>query len=186
MLDWRVSLSLPRQEDEWMKAVLLFTVLLGFLQVVQRADDKPDTAMSQTLKMPTSFHVKSEPFASALARLSKHVQANLPQASSPDFEIKILAGDLKLDGFTQNQTVRDIKLSEQPLRKVLTVLLQSANGDPTLKDPTVPQQRMVWVIGPDPEDADRQIILITTRRMAQQRSYQLPDEFLPKQQTPPK
>jgi hypothetical protein len=59
-----------------------------------------------------------------------------------------------------------------------------ANPDRAVKDPSEPGQKLVWVVGPDPDQVEREIVLITTRQSVMEHSYQLPDESLPKTPLP--
>lgn len=63
---------------------------------------------------------------------------------------------------------------------MLTALVREANPNRSVKDASEPGQKLVWVIGPDPDDAERKLILITTRHMAKKRSNELPKEFASK------
>ncbi len=141
------------------------------------ADEKPVTTLKDALELPTSFSMRLESFEPAVHRLAKQIQASLPMGSTLKFDIKVLGDDLKFEGLTRNQKIRDLRLQRQPLRNVLTALTQKVNGNLAVTDPADPQQKVVWVVGPDPDNAKRQVILISTRRMAVQRRYKLPAEF---------
>ncbi len=163
-----------------MKCIPTAIAFLGVFASGLFADEKSVTTLNEALAMPTSFRVESESLESAVRRLTKQVQTRLPKDSSFEFEIKLLGGDLKLEGITRNQRVHKFQQRNQPLRNVLTALVQRANGNKAVKDPSQPDQRVLWVVGPDPDNAERQLILITTRQMAKQRSYKLPDVFIPR------
>jgi hypothetical protein len=49
-----------------------------------------------------------------------------------------------------------------------------------VQDPSEANQKLVWVIGPDPDDAGKQVVLITTRAAAAAKNYKLPSPFVPK------
>jgi hypothetical protein len=51
-----------------------------------------------------------------------------------------------------------------------------ANPVTTVVSPSEPDQKLLWVIGPDPDDPTRESVLITTRQKADG-TYTLPDEF---------
>lgn len=156
----------------------LLAIAVSFCGGSVGADEKPVTSLDEILAQPFTFSVESEPFLAAVGRLTKEVQAGLPKKSPMNFEIRILGNDLKSEGLTQNQRIRSLMEGKRPLRAILTALVQAANANIAVKDPSDPRQRVVWVIGPSPSDPENQIILITTRRMTQVRSYKLPDKFI--------
>lgn len=92
-----------------------------------------------------------------------------------ELDIKIIGGDLEKDGITRNQTVRDFN-KEGSVAEVLTALVQKAN--PVAGKPANdPEQKLLWVVGPDPDNPAKQMILITTRAAAATKKYTLPPEF---------
>lgn len=97
-----------------------------------------------------------------------------------EFNIKIIGPELKLEGITRNQAVRDFKVTDKPLSEILTGMVSKANPDPSVKDPSEPAQKLIWVIAEDPDKAGNRIILITTRKDAMEEKYTLPKPFQPK------
>ena len=93
-----------------------------------------------------------------------------------DFQVKILGSDLMADGITRNQAIVDFKITGEPLSSVFTKLVLKANGDQ--KDPSAASQKLIWVIGPDPANAETQMMLLTTRKAAKAKNYKLPDVFI--------
>jgi len=79
------------------------------------------------------------------------------------FEVKILGGDLELEGITRNQKVVNFE-AEGTVADVLTAIVQKADN------------RLVWAVAPDPDDTSNKIILITTRKAADGK-YILPEVF---------
>jgi hypothetical protein len=61
--------------------------------------------------------------------------------------------------------------------EILTALVMKANPITTVKDPSEKDQKLLWVVGPDPEDPTKTIVLITTRQKAEERKYNLPAPF---------
>ena len=59
-------------------------------------------------------------------------------------------------------------------------MVSKANPDPSVKDPSEPAQKLIWVIADDPDKAGNRIILITTRKDAMEEKYTLPKPFQPK------
>ena len=66
---------------------------------------------------------------------------------------------------------------------ILTALVLKGNPITTVKSPSETDQKLLWVIGPDPDDASRQIILITSRDAAAAKKYTLPPVFVAKEET---
>ena len=97
-----------------------------------------------------------------------------------EFNIKIVGPELKLEGITRNQAVRDFKATDKPLSEILTGMVSKANPDPSVKDPSQPAQKLIWVIADNPDKAGNRIILITTRKDAEEEKYSLPKPFQPK------
>lgn len=125
-------------------------------------------------KMTLSFDQKSLEFSMRDVETDmKDTFPNLPF----DFKVKIIGGDLEKDGITRNQQVRDINVRDKAVSEVLTTICVTAAA--TGKAPNSPEQKLIWVIGPDPEDASKQIVLITTRNAAAAKNYTLPAVFQP-------
>ncbi len=97
-----------------------------------------------------------------------------------DFEIRLMGADLSKEGITQNQRPSDLNMQQQPLADILTEIMVKANPDKNISGPDDVACKMVWVVGPTPEEPDRKIILITTRKAAEENSYVLPPAFVPK------
>jgi len=94
-----------------------------------------------------------------------------------EFKIKIMGEDLRLDGITRNQTVRDFNQRDKPLGEVLTAMVRKANPVTTVKDPSEKDQKLLWVIEKDPDDPSKTVVLITTRQVSDQKKYKLPSVF---------
>ena len=97
-----------------------------------------------------------------------------------DFQIKIIGGDLQKEGITRNQQIRDFDAQATPVRDILTQLVRKANPVTTVTSPDEVDQKLVWLIGPDPDDASKKIVLITTRSAAAEKNLTLPAVFLHK------
>jgi eukaryotic-like serine/threonine-protein kinase len=83
---------------------------------------------------------------------------------------------LKIEGITRNQSIRDFDQKDQTVADILTALVRKANPVTTVKDPSEKDQKLVWVIGPDPEGG-KEVVLITTRAAAGAKKYVLPGVF---------
>lgn len=98
-----------------------------------------------------------------------------------EFDIKLIGGDLEKNGITRNQQIRNIAERDKPIHEILTTFVMRANPVTTVKTPDELDQKLIWVIGPDPDDPSRTLVLITTRDAAAAKQYKLPAAFVPKQ-----
>ncbi len=141
-------------------------------------------AAPQGTKTPLKFaEILDRPIDVAIVEEDMHAAASLIQelaneglpAGSEKMTIKLVGTDLEKDGITQNQKLRNFEQRAKPLREILTALCMRAHT-PTLTDPKDPGQKLVWALGPNPEDANQKAVLITTRTAATSR-YELAPEF---------
>lgn len=95
-----------------------------------------------------------------------------------DFRIRILGNDLKLNGITRNQQIREFKKEDKSIADILTSMVMKANPVTTVKTPDEADQKLIWVIAKDPDDG-KDSILITTRDAAATKKYELPTVFQP-------
>jgi archaeosine-15-forming tRNA-guanine transglycosylase len=93
-----------------------------------------------------------------------------------EFGIKIMGDDLKLDGITRNGQIRDFAQENKTVAEVLTAMVMKANPVTTVKVPNEKDQKLLWVIAPDPDNPSNRIVLITTRQIADLK-YTLPEVF---------
>lgn len=133
--------------------------------------------MEDALQLKTTYSFDQQSLEFAMRDLAEDVKGKLPGAPF-EFAIKILGDDLKLDGITRNQSIRGFQQENQTVADILTALVRKANPVTTVKDPSEVDQKLVWVIGPDPEAAGKQVILITTRAAATTKKYNLPAAFV--------
>jgi hypothetical protein len=136
-------------------------------------------SIEEALQTRSTYSFDSQSLEFAMRDLAEEVQGNLKGAPF-EFAIKILGDDLKIDGITRNQSIRDFKQENQPVADILTALVRKANPVTTVKNPSEPDQKLVWVVGPDPDSPGREIILITTRAAAAAKKYKLPAPFVAK------
>ena len=95
------------------------------------------------------------------------------------FKILIVGGDLEEEGITRNQKVVDFNMQDATVADVLTAMVRKANPVTTVTDPSEKDQKLLWVVAPDPGDSSNKIVLITTRKVAEQK-YTIPEIFRPK------
>ena len=149
-------------------------------QVVTTNQDPPTkyNRIQDVLKMPISLEIPQNDLNLAVVDIQNQVKDQIGMVSFP-FLIKIMGDDLKLDGITRNQAIRDFKASNIPFSELLTGLVMKANPDPTVKDPSEENQKLIWVLGPDPAAPENTILLITTRTATKDpaRKYEIPEAF---------
>jgi hypothetical protein len=136
----------------------------------------PPKTVEEALQLKTTYSFAQQSLEFALGDLAKDVRDST-QGAPFEFTVKLMLADLMLDGITQNQSVRDFKQEDKTVAEILTALVMKANPITTVKDPSEADQKLIWVIGPNPDDASKQAILITTRSAAKAKGYKLPAPF---------
>jgi hypothetical protein len=137
--------------------------------------------IAEALQLKTSYSFDNQSLEFAMRDLADDVKSNLKGAPF-EFAIKIIGGDLEKEAITRNQSVRDFKQENQTVADILTALVRKANPVTTVKDPAETDQKLVWVIAPDPDNPAKQAVLITTRTAAGTKKYTLPPVFAAKKQ----
>ncbi len=132
--------------------------------------------VEQMLDRNLSISFEQESLEFAVAMIGDEFSTGLPEGT-PRPKITIIGGDLEKSGITQNQQVRDFKMSDAPLREALTRLVAGANPDKTVTAMTEEKQSLVWVVDPASTDQSPSL-LITTRPQAAVKGYKLPREFV--------
>jgi hypothetical protein len=127
------------------------------------------------LQKKTSLAFDNDSLERTMASFATDLKGDLSS-----FEIKLLGNDLQLDGITKNQSIRNFKQEDKTVAEILTALVMKANPVTTVKEPSEVDQKLVWVVGPDPDNASQQAVLITTRTQATKKGYKLPAPFQPK------
>lgn len=135
--------------------------------------------IAEALQLRTSYSIAQQSLEFAMRDIADDVKSIL---KNPPFEfaIKIIGDDLKLEGITRNQSIRDFKQENQTVADILTALVRKANPVTTVTAPSEKDQKLVWLIGPDPDNPSQQIVLITTRAAAGTKKYTLPPNFVEK------
>ena len=106
--------------------------------------------VAEALQLKTSYSFAQQSLEFAMRDLADDVKGNLKNAPF-EFAIKIIGDDLKLEGITRNQSIRDFKQENQTVADILTALVRKANPVTTVKDPSEKDQKLVWLVGPDPD-----------------------------------
>lgn len=135
--------------------------------------------IEEVLSLKTSMSFGAQSLEFAMRDIADDVRANLLKGSAVEFEIKLIGKDMEKDGITRNQTIRDFNQENKTVAEVLTAMVMKANA-PNVPDPSMPDQKLIWVVAPDPDKPARPIVLITTRAAAERDKYKLPAPFQPK------
>jgi serine/threonine protein kinase len=161
---------------------LLVATPPGAAPVVSTASAVPAAGpktIEDALQLKTTYTFAQLSLEVAMRDLAEDVKGNTKGAPF-EFAIKILGDDLKLEGITRNQSIRDFNQDNQTVADILTALVRKANPVTTVKDPSETDQKLVWLIGPDPDNPGKKIILITTRTAANTKKFTLPAPFVAK------
>ncbi len=138
---------------------------------------KPLT-MDEYLARPIKLSFDQEPIESALRLVGEEANANLP-SGSPQLRFALDGGAFERAGITRNQQLRDFQHINLPMRDALTAIAKRGNPVTTVKDTREQDQRLIWVVRDDPEQAGKQMISLTTRAEASANNIPLPIEFAP-------
>lgn len=148
-------------------------------EVVLANEPEPTPTVPQTLSdllgAKTSVSFDQLSLEDSIKFIETTVREDYPRLPF-DFRIVILGSDLQKDGITQNQQVRDFKLQDSTVAEALTGIVVKAQA--TGKPPSAPEQKLIWVVGPDPEQPGTQVVLVTTRAAAAEKAYTIPQPFL--------
>ena len=146
-------------------------------QALAEAPTKTQTlSVEDMLDRPMSISFVQQSLQFAINGVVDEFSQSLPPGSTMP-KVRIIGGDLQLNGITQNQQIRGFEKDNVPLRTVLTELLLGANPDKTATGPKDPKQSLVWVVHPVGKSPAETEILITTREASKDK-YELPDEFV--------
>ena len=125
----------------------------------------PPRTIEEVLAAKISLRFDQESLESAMQSVVQEVQSTYPD-SPAKFAVRILGDDLKLDGITRNQQIRAFAQENKTVGEVLTALVMRANPVTTVRSPSEQDQKLLWVVAPDPDDASRSVVLVTTRQVA--------------------
>jgi hypothetical protein len=91
--------------------------------------------------------------------------------------INIMGTDLQQEGITRNQQIEDFREDSKKVADLLTRIVVKANPVKTVRRASEAEQKLVWVVAPDPDDPNQRALLITTRSAAERKGYELPRQF---------
>jgi hypothetical protein len=131
-------------------------------------------SLDEILARPIRLTIEQQSLEAAVSELAGLIRE---QFTCPEFQLRIIGGDLQLDGITRNQQIRDVRLEDQTLRQVLTELVRRANPI-AVESTKLAEQKLIWVVAPPEAGFGEWTVLITTRTAAKQKGYQVPPEFV--------
>jgi hypothetical protein len=137
---------------------------------------KPQT-IEELLQAKVDIGFAQQSLEFAMRDLANAAREEYPELPF-DFQIKVIGADLQKEGITRNQQIRDINAKQTTVADVLTQFVRKGNPVTTVKNPNEVDQKLVWVVGPDPDDATKKIVLITTRVAAGEKKLTLPPVFV--------
>jgi serine/threonine protein kinase len=134
-------------------------------------------SLEELLATPRDITIGTDPdLINLLQDIQQEVRDDYPDLPF-EFRIHLLGNDLAVAGITQNQRPGNLQFRQRPLGEILAQIMFRANPDKSATGPADANCKLVWVIGPDPEDPSRRAVLVTTREAARQRDQQLPSLF---------
>ena len=134
------------------------------------------TTLEAILQEKISLQFSQLALEAALAAIVTDVRESYPRLPF-DFDVKIVGEDFEKGGITRNQQIVNFDKRNVSMAEVLTSLVSRANPITTVKDPSEPDQKLIWVVAPDPDQPARTIVLLTTREGAEARQWRLPMVF---------
>ncbi|HEX5106426.1 MAG TPA: hypothetical protein VFV87_21555, partial [Pirellulaceae bacterium] len=158
---------------------LLVATAPGAAVVTTAPAKEPPKTIEEALQLKSTYQFASQSVEFAMRDLVSDVR-DMAKGAPFEFDVKLMGADMEKDGITRNQTIRDFDQKDKTIAEILTALVMKANPITTVKDPSEADQKLIWVIGPDPVNAGKTIILITTRAAAAANKYTLPAPFVPK------
>ena len=141
----------------------------------QPTDSVPQN-MNELLQRNFDFAVSSNDMINVMGDLQISVRDQYKSLPF-EFEIRLMGNDLREEGITQNQRISNFSMESRPLAEILTGLVVTANPDKASKSPADEKQKLLWVAVDDPDDSERKIIMITTRKAALKNNYPLAKVF---------
>ncbi len=134
-----------------------------------------ETYLSQAIDL--SFD--QEPIEVALQMVADEANAHLPPGAQP-LRFVLDGAAFGKAGITRNQQLSDFRIQQQSVRDALTEIARRGNPVTTVTDLRDADQRLLWIVAPDPNSSSgASMISLTTRTAAKESGYALPKEFAP-------
>lgn len=117
-----------------------------------------------------------EPIETALQLVADEANDRLP-TGTPALRFELDGDAFENAGITRNQQLRNFAIDAGTVRFALTEIAKRGNPVTTVTDTRQEDQKLIWVVKSDPENAGREMISLTTRTAAQAAGIALPVEF---------
>lgn len=154
------------------RRLLWYVAGIGLLLSFAVAGGAEPSMLEMILASKASLVFQRASFGEALERLQTQVRIR-----AETFHIKVIDKDLKLEGITRNQSLRDFQQEDKTAAEILTALVIAANPDRAVTEASDPRLQLIWIVGSDPDSLEREVVLITTRNSAKMRGDKLPEIF---------
>jgi serine/threonine protein kinase len=135
----------------------------------------PALTIEEYLNRPIRLSFDQEPIEKALALVGDEANTGIPVASQLRFELD--GGAFEKAGITRNQQLREFRIESRPMRDALTEIAKRGNPVTTVKDTRETDQKLIWVVKDDPNQAGKKMISLTTRESAAAANIPLSSEF---------
>ncbi len=132
------------------------------------------------LARPMRLSFDQEPIEVALALVAEEANDGLNGGLNGGMSPVrfVLDGDaFEKAGITRNQQLREFRIDDRAVRVALTEIAKRGNPVTTVTDTRQEDQKLIWVVKPDPDNAGHDMISLTTRVAAQAAGLELPVEF---------
>lgn len=152
--------------------------------LVANATVTSDTAAAQMTPLGIEAYLSrsirlsfdQEPIETALQLVADEANDKLP-AGTTALRFELDGDAFEKAGITRNQQLRNFKIEGGSVRAALTEIAKRGNPVTTVTDTRQDEQKLIWLVKPDPENAGREMISLTTRASAQAAGIALPLEF---------
>jgi hypothetical protein len=132
--------------------------------------------IDEYLARPIRLSFDQEPIENALQLVGEEANGQLPSGTTP-LRFALDGDAFEKAGITRNQQLRNFAIQSQAVRVALTEIAKRGNPVTTVTDTRQEDQRLIWVVAPDPEQPGRSMIALTTRDAARALQIELPPEF---------
>ncbi len=134
-----------------------------------------ELSLDEILTKKMSLAIQQQSLEFAIRDFSTLVNDSIEGAGGK-FVVRIIGADLQLDGITRNQQIRNFNESDKTVAELLSELCRRANPV-TAAALNQPDQKLVWVVGEDPNNPNNRAVLLTTRKAAAAKALELPTVF---------
>ncbi|MFO0913838.1 MAG: hypothetical protein U0795_12835 [Pirellulales bacterium] len=169
------ALPAPAAHNLVLATELAFTSPRGVSAPAAAVAEAEIDSLDKLLQMKISIEIPQQSLESTLEEVAVQVRGT-GKGVARDFKVNILGEDLRREGITRNQQIRNLVVHDLPLADVLNDIVRRANPVTTVKSLTEKDQKLVWLPDPDPSAGPAHVI-VTTRAAAEEQKWELPLPF---------